>query len=310
MNLNYLFNKKFYDILEQEEFTNSDEIPEAVKQAAVNKRNAHFEKCACELFNADFKRFDSKIGNKSVNLRTVYPGLLIGIGNPHGAFGGSETDLKLGFSFDYVTGLPYIPGSSVKGVLRSAFKKDGLVSALLSNGVNIEKLENDIFAGEISKTESKPINQRDIFYDAVIVQGDEYGKILSPESITYHESEVKNPNPVKLIKVRPNVTFQFNFDLKDSEINGVKISADDKLKLFTEILKLLGIGAKTNVGFGMLEEAKSPVQEKTLDEMEKKRFDFSYSPFNPDSKEQRNPGAPKPDKNKGTPYKKFNNNRR
>lgn len=47
------------------------------------------------------------------------PGLLPGVGYPHEVGGTGE--FKLGFSFDHTSGLPVLPGSSVKGVLRSVF---------------------------------------------------------------------------------------------------------------------------------------------------------------------------------------------
>lgn len=53
-------------------------------------------------------------------LVTTYPGLLIGMGNPHDAK--LDAAVKLGFSFDYVTGLPYLPGSSLKGICVPAFR--------------------------------------------------------------------------------------------------------------------------------------------------------------------------------------------
>ena len=34
-------------------------------------------------------------------------------------------EIKLGFTLDYVTGLPVIPGSTVKGVLHGAFEHHG-----------------------------------------------------------------------------------------------------------------------------------------------------------------------------------------
>ncbi|MEZ4966913.1 MAG: RAMP superfamily CRISPR-associated protein [Saprospiraceae bacterium] len=58
----------------------------------------------------------------SFRLKTTYPGLLIGSGYQHET--GAEGELKLGFFFDHTSGLPVIPGSSVKGVLRSVFHKD------------------------------------------------------------------------------------------------------------------------------------------------------------------------------------------
>ena len=57
--------------------------------------------------------------NSKISLRTSYPGLLLGTGYIHGI--GKTGEHKIGFFFDHTTGLPIIPGSSVKGVLRSVF---------------------------------------------------------------------------------------------------------------------------------------------------------------------------------------------
>lgn len=66
-----------------------------------------------------------------VELTTSYPGLITGIGVNHQTtlkwMGQSEgkfvqiSEFKLGITFDHTTGLPIIPGSSIKGVLRSFF---------------------------------------------------------------------------------------------------------------------------------------------------------------------------------------------
>lgn len=56
---------------------------------------------------------------KEIQLRVQNPGLLPGIGYPHEV--GYAGEFKLGFGFDHVCGLPVLPGSSVKGVLRSVF---------------------------------------------------------------------------------------------------------------------------------------------------------------------------------------------
>lgn len=60
-------------------------------------------------------------------LETTYPGLLIGSGITHGS--GLLGEMKLGFFLDYTSGLPVMAGSSVKGVLRSAFPQ-GYVEAM------------------------------------------------------------------------------------------------------------------------------------------------------------------------------------
>ena len=48
------------------------------------------------------------------------------------------------------------------------------------------------------------------------------------------------------VKVLPNVTFRFDFELKDSDL----LKKEGKLLLFARILSDIGIGAKTNVGYG------------------------------------------------------------
>ena len=97
-NLNLLFHKEYYQAIGTKAF-NDD----------VVKHNK-------DILSAVFTEKDyipSKIANKTFILATQYPGLLIGTGNPHGAgdLGGSDEDVNIGFSFDYVSGQPYIPGS-------------------------------------------------------------------------------------------------------------------------------------------------------------------------------------------------------
>ena len=79
--------------------------------------------------------------------------------------------------------------------------------------------------------------------------------LLAFESITPHDKTgLKNPNPIRLLKVPPEVEFLFRFQLHD----GKQLLKDEKRKLFKELLLLTGIGAKTNVGFGGLAESKTP----------------------------------------------------
>jgi CRISPR-associated protein Cmr6 len=62
------------------------------------------------------------IGSHQFTLYTTYPGLLIGSGYAHST--NTTGDASIGFYFDHTTGLPTIPGSSVKGVMRSVFELD------------------------------------------------------------------------------------------------------------------------------------------------------------------------------------------
>jgi len=220
--------------------------------------------------------------SQSFMLETTYPGLLIGSGYAHEM--GVTGELKLGFFFDHTTGMPIVPGSSVKGVLRSVFpsllkvdrnqhpiKRNAgnrlkYIRELIDNlsfdktfseeikklkNADIEQLEQEIFEGQRKNEngEYKPISiyERDIFFDAIIVKSNNReNKFLASDYITPHgNNPLKNPTPLQFLKILPQVVFRFQFDLKD----GV-ISAKAKKAFFQKILEDQGIGAKTNVGYG------------------------------------------------------------
>jgi CRISPR-associated protein Cmr6 len=232
-------------------------------------------------------------------LKTIYPGLLIGSGYTHET--GITEELKLGFFFDYTTGQPIIPGSSIKGLLRSAFEKFGteLIDLLLvlkdekGNPVfekdeidtleqnlktytGIKRFVNEVFEGKDENDKAIPIYKRDIFHDAIITvskftgKGNtDKGRILGNDYITPHKHRSRpeldpftEPTPLQFLKVLPNTVFNFQFNLKQ----GI-ISSTLKRKLFKSILLTLGIGAKTNVGYGQFREA-NPTENATGQERE------------------------------------------
>lgn len=235
-------------------------------------------------------------------LQTVYPGLLIGAGYSHGisykkdfesgfeddSKAELESDFKLGFYFDYTTGLPVIPGSSVKGVLRSAFgaghnksekyrrqKHEYIAEQLKKVGVevatdDIEQLETAIFEGIVSGTQL-PLAARDVFFDAWPIGGGRAsgGRLFHDDYVTPHikdgrnpdggyfieeNSALKNPTPIRFLKVAPGVNYEFRFILTDTALGDIKVGAEIKLGLFKNILKDMGIGAKTRIGYGYFQE--------------------------------------------------------
>jgi CRISPR-associated protein Cmr6 len=104
----------------------------------TNKKR--FEEKNKELFGAVFPSespLHYPAGFEIIDLKTTYPGLLLGSGIAHGS--GLLGELKLGFFLDYTTGLPVIPGSSVKGVLRSAFPQGYRKAASKMKGDEEEK---------------------------------------------------------------------------------------------------------------------------------------------------------------------------
>jgi len=201
------------------------------------------------------------LGSSRFEATTTYPGLLLGSGYLH-ELPDVKSQAILGFFFDYTTGLPIIPGSSIKGVLRSAFKHTDYIKYLLEDkDIDVKKLEIEIFGQNNGDNTTNP--GKDIFFDAEIIRG---SKILGDDYITPHKDPLKNPVPLRFVKVLPNVTFLFQFELYDG-----LISREEKINLFKDILSDLGLGAKTNVGYGKFKEFKNIGKTKAEIEEENKR---------------------------------------
>ena len=130
--------------------------------------------------------------NQDFELEVVYPGLVTGIGINHEAK--IEGEFKLGVHFDWTYGMPVVYGSSVKGVLKSYFKE---FYNRNENQPEVEDAIKDIFEGE-----GKSIYNRDVFFDAVIVESDKKKRILCSDSITPHgNNPLKNPVPITFLKI-------------------------------------------------------------------------------------------------------------
>ena len=212
-----------------------------------------------------------------VNMRVQAPGLLIGSGLAHG-LPGSEEDVKTGLQFDYTSGLPVIPGSSVKGVIRSAFptikedkeqsneadsEKLNYIKSLIADIPEFSSLvleDNDIL-----ELGNQMFNHGDIFADALLVgygtrmkQHGPVKQVLTEDYITPHTGgPLAQPIPIKIVKVAPGVTFAFCFKFNETKIGAKVVSASMKKALCAAIFQDLGVGAKTNVGYGVLKEVKN-----------------------------------------------------
>lgn len=272
MNQHYQFWVDYYDELERRGL---------LSKGVVAQKN----RSLCEKqWQESTEPFDTLSHQRdSLCFRVCYPGLLAGLGNRHNSQLGEDdaSEIILGITLDPVTGLPYLPGSTVKGVLRSAFLKNTSYIRSLVEGLNEEDvvaLEAECFGKQHPHDPRKPeVNNlkalikaaggKDVFLDAYPVIPDKEKHILGLENITPHRAEkpeldgLTSPKILNLLKVMPGVIFQFRFQLTD----GV-IPKSTKLDLFRQLLEDLGAGAKTNVGFGVLE----------YDSNASKRNDYRY----------------------------------
>ncbi len=254
-NLNLLFHKVYYKTIGQTGF--SDDCSKNNKKivSTVFKRSD------------DYLEADSLLSGKmkKILMKTTYPGMLVGIGYTHGT--DNDNDIKIGFSFDYVSGQPYIPGSSIKGLLRSCFKEHPADAAKIINKVlSTEDNPANYTADDVKNLEKEIFDYGDVFLDAVVARGASYpnshgGNLMDLDNITPHRKKHKqsdenitdgdnitrDPTPLLLLRIMPEVVFEFRFVLKD----GI-LKADEKLKVFEKIIEIFGAGAKTNVGYGNL----------------------------------------------------------
>jgi CRISPR-associated protein Cmr6 len=277
-NLSWQFYKGYYEgFRDWDNLKSKDERIKKGIESFFKQKNKPFLDYTLEKTEAD---------PKQVQLTTNYPGLLIGSGYTHET--GATGELKLGLQLDYTSGLPIIPGSSVKGKLRSLFpqfkaatEKPWMIADIKAENENskekakyiasllkiskpedelfifIHELELMIFEGvnvEESKNKGKlillSIYERDIFLEAFPIKGGRENKLFGLDSITPHGGihSLKNPVPLLFLKVLPSVIFEFRFCLRAPAYEG--IDAGKRRQLFELILEDTGIGAKTNVGYG------------------------------------------------------------
>lgn len=265
-NAGWLFYRNYYNSLKDDDLRHFVETG----KLSSKKDKVFFEKDSKDLLDFKWDNLQNHSfcnGSQYFSLETTYPGLLVGSGYSHQT--GSMGEFKAGFFFDHTTGLPIIPGSSVKGLLRSAFPimekreavknmKRKFVREQLGaemGKIDVEKLEALIFEGKDENGDYLPMHQHDVFMDAFIIgTKDPQKRIFADDYITPHSDPLKNPVPVRFMKILPEVTFQFNFQLNKSTVGNLSLEAGDKAKLFENILRVFGIGAKTNVGYGQFKD--------------------------------------------------------
>lgn len=243
-NFNYMYNVEYFN----EIFRAKDK---KIKEEELKKK---IDQLNLELMHHKFEPLSqietlSEINNfHSFDLYTTYPGLLIGLGYPHDI---SEAGaVKTGLSLDYVSGVPYLPGSYLKGQIHSWFpddNKDDEKAELIHSFLGEKYAELDV------------IELRDwIFVNNVVFLG---GFIVSSKAVAplamdyitpHNKGKFKNPVPINMLRIKPGIQIRFCFAIPDyTEPN---INAKQIESLFKKIIIFGGIGAKTNTGYGRMVE--------------------------------------------------------
>ncbi len=273
MNLGYFYYKGMYKSLSDEDLFNLIRGNEKL----VNEKKEKVFKSHIKTLNQETETFTDDLqlsGYKLIEfvLSTKEPGFLIGTGYHHEIPKLKEQFIN-GFEFDYTTGLPKIPGSSIKGAIRDMFplsdeeidnklkklnEDEKFVVKELNEGrkEEIVTLLKNLFNKEYSLDDvlnlrDKIFNNSDIFLDAEIMDSKD---IFKEEFFTPHKSKFENPVPLKFLTIRGGVKFRFRFLLLEDL--DVFLSTNERAQLYKQAILLNGLGAKTNLNFGRFDEVK------------------------------------------------------
>jgi CRISPR-associated protein Cmr6 len=190
--------------------------------------------------------------------------LAIGLGN--------ASPIENGLSIHHTYGTPYLPGSALKGLLRRAAER-----------YDLSEQEKAVLLGEGPDPKRKTQGNA-----AYLVYWDGW---LDPDSkrpfqkdvITVHHqnyysggkdwpTDFDDPNPVSFLSIKPGVKFHI-------PISCTAENAQDWLDRAAEILKWglenLGLGGKTNAGYGYFEVTLPPKPKTQADLAEEVYANFS-----------------------------------
>jgi CRISPR-associated protein Cmr6 len=192
---------------------------------------------------------------------------------------GNEHPLENGFAFLNPYGLPYLPGSGVKGVLRQAARElarlDTNAQWKIPSDWN-ERAITALFGKQSDEGDTDHLRGALTFWDVIPqIKGDSLTvEIMTPhqshyyqqkndrkagDSITPHDSG--QPTPISFLTVPPGSGFTFHVccDLTHLERLAPELAADGHWKTlltaaFEHAFAWLGFGAKTAVGYGAMQE--------------------------------------------------------
>ncbi len=170
---------------------------------------------------------------------------------------GGASVYETSMTLHHVYGFPYIPASSIKGVLRSyitlkcfgdeektALKDKDFVEIFGSSAA--EKIgENNVGIGAITFFDAFPVSAPSVEPDIMNVHyRDYYNNTGAP-------TDTQDPLPVSFLTVKKNTPFQFIIGAKKHNLMFQGKQLGDWLR---EALSEHGIGAKTAVGYGYMQE--------------------------------------------------------
>ncbi len=234
-----------------------------------------------DLFWPEWTRGLASTGAQVLDAKTTSP-FALGLGE--------QTVHEVGLTLHRTYGVPYVPGSSVKGAMRRALAEWMGIREVLAdtyeikkdkqgNEVRVERYQPDAKLPELldrldleGADDAKFIQWARIFgttgeaglvefLDAMPDPGASIAQPMMPDTVTVHHpdyyqgkaelpSDMDDPTPVGFLAVKPGVVFKFAFIVP----KGREKWADALKKVLLWHLEREGLGAKTNAGYGRFAE--------------------------------------------------------
>lgn len=194
------------------------------------------------------------IETKSINLKPEWR-MVIGLGN--------ESVYETSMTLHHIYGIPYIPGSAIKGVIRNHIITEKF------NKSEKEALKDEGFCMIFGSPKNSIIRERKgkvIFFDALPLKSPN----IEPDIMNVHypdyyggkkpPADYQNPNPIFFLTVK-ETPFEFIIGKEEKDNTAITkgiFEGKSPLELaYDYINKALsehGIGAKTSAGYGYFEE--------------------------------------------------------
>lgn len=171
------------------------------------------------------KFIEEHLGGTIVRITTVWR-VVSGLGMNH--------VLENGFVWDHNLGVPYLPGSSIKGLIR-AWAKDWEPGGLEQYGALFGDTEN-LGVGQVIVHDAFPSNIPELELDVMNVHG---------------MGGYENPTVITFLTIPASTEFRFGLSPKPGVSPEPDLVAAEEL--LRSALKTLGIGSKTAVGYGRFE---------------------------------------------------------
>ncbi len=192
---------------------------------------------------------------------------------------GNEHPLENGFAFLNPYGLPYLPGSGIKGALRRAAEELAHREFTdTDNGWTPPDVQR-LFGFEPLKSREPHTRGALSFRDVVpqITAEDLSVEIMTPHQSHYfqgkeHPHDSGDPIPIHFLAVPPGSRFDFDV-VADARLLGCLSGRWKELleQAFEQAFKWLGFGAKTSVGYGAMQRDTKREEREAREEEERRR---------------------------------------